>query len=99
MTVPDGYGYYLDVALWRDGVLLESTRAPADLDPDETVSVNETRREVAFEAEDFETGGRGAGGRPEPTAAESTGDGAGFGPVVAAVALVAALFATRRRSA
>ena len=63
------------------------------------MSVNETRREVAFEAGDFETGGGGAGERPEPDAAESAGDGPGFGPVVVVAALVAALFATRRRSA
>ena len=99
VTVPDGYGYYLDVALWRDGVLLESTRAPADLDPEETVSVDETRQEIDFRASDFETGGGGAGERQESSAAESAGDGPGFGPVVAAVALVAALLATRRRSA
>ncbi|WP_254838276.1 DUF7490 domain-containing protein [Natronomonas marina] len=97
LTVPDGYNYYLDVTLWRDGVVLESTRTVANLDPQETLSVNETRREVAFEASDFETGG--GGGPPQPTEADTGGGAPGFGPAAVVVALVAGLLATRRWSA
>jgi len=98
VTVPDGYDYYLDMTLWRDGVVLESTRAVANLDPEETLSVNETRREVAFEASDFETGGSGGRATPQPTAQDAGADGAGFGPAVAVVALVGSLLAVRRWS-
>jgi len=96
VTVPDGYDYYLDATLWRDGVVLESTRAAANLDPEETLSVDETRREVAFEASDFETGRPAAA--PRATEAASGGDGTGFGAVAAVVALVAGLLAVRRWS-
>lgn len=97
LTVPDGYNYYLDATLWRDGVILESTRAVANLDPQENVSVAESRREVEFEASDFETG---SPDRPvgSPDAATDD-DGAGFGAAVAVVALLSALVATRRWSA
>jgi len=101
VSVPDGYNYYLDVTLWRDGVVLESTRAAATLDPAETLSPNETRRDVRFEASDFET----TSGSPRGSADAADGpeagsaDGAGFGAAVAVVALLAALVATRRWSA
>lgn len=98
VTVPDDNNYYLDATLWRDGVVLESTRAAANLDPEETISVNETRREVAFEAGDFETGD---GGRPpRPTGTPSGVEGQpGLGVGVALVALLASLVAGRRWSA
>ena len=98
LSVPENYNYYLDVTLWRDGVILDSTRSVANLDPEETLSANETRREVAFEASDFETGGDGADrpDRDSPTAGEGQ---PGFGPVVAVVALLGSLFAARRWSA
>lgn len=100
VTVPDDNNYYLDATLWRDGVVLESTRAAANLDPQETISVNETRREVAFEAGDFETDG-GGGGRP-PRATETEADAEsqpGLGVGVALVALLASVVAGRRWSA
>jgi PGF-CTERM protein len=97
VTVPDGYNYYLDVTLWRDGVIIDSTRAAANLDPEETLSVNETRRAVAFEASDFETGGQAS--RGGPSAEESAGDGPGMGPAAAVVALLAGVVAVRRWSA
>ncbi len=98
VTVPDGYNYYLDVTLWRDGVVLESTRAAANLDPDETLAVNETRRDVAFRASDFETGG-GSGGAPTPAVDESDGAAPGLGAAATVVAFVAGLLAVRRWSA
>ncbi len=88
VTVPDGYNYHLDATLWRDGVVLESTRAAANLDPRETIDAGETVDDVEFETGDFESD------RPvdEPRATpESEVDSQpGFG---AAVAVVAALLA------
>lgn len=82
LGVPDGYNYYLDAVLWRDGVVVETARSAANLDPSETVSVNETRRDVGLEVGEFERGEAGdpdAGGRPpETTAVESAGPGFGF---------------------
>jgi hypothetical protein len=97
LTVPDGYNYYLDATLWRDGVILESTRAVANLDPERNVSVDRTREDVRFEASDFETGsGRdGTTDSPEP----ASGEGAGFGVPVAVAAFLASLVAARRWSA
>jgi PGF-CTERM protein len=86
------------VTLWRDGVVLESTRAAANLDPQETISVNETRREVEFEAGDFETGD-GSGGRPPRETEAGAQDQPGFGVGVALVALCGSLLAVRRWSA
>lgn len=100
LTVPDGYNYYLDATLWRDGVILESTRAVANLDPEENVSVDETRQDVEFEASDFETGTGGErGGDADPTGPDSEGGGAGFGVPVAVAALLGSLVAARRWSA
>jgi PGF-CTERM protein len=98
VSVPDDNNYYLDVTLWRDGVILESTRAAANLDPQETISVNETRREVEFEAGDFETGD-GSGGRPPRETEAGAQNQPGFGVGVALVALCGSLLAVRRWSA
>ena len=54
LTVPDGYNYYLDAQLWADGVIVGTARSAANLDPTETLTVNETRREVELEVSDFE---------------------------------------------
>jgi PGF-CTERM protein len=99
LTVPDGYNYYLDATLWRDGVVLESTRAVANLDPEETIAANETRREVQFEASDFETDRPASDRTPAPTAAPEDLEGqSGFGVAVAVVALFSGLLAARRWS-
>lgn len=97
VAVPDGYGYYLEAELWRDGVLLASTRAVADLDPTETIAADEEREEVAFETGDFETD-RAA--HDDPDRAEPAPDDVdsqpGFGVALAVVALLGALLAGRR---
>ncbi|PSP68376.1 PGF-CTERM sorting domain-containing protein [Halobacteriales archaeon QS_1_69_70] len=98
LTVPDGYNYYLDVTLWRDGVIIDTTRAAANLDPEETLSVNETRREVGFEASDFETGGPGSR-TGTPMEAEASGEGPGMGAAATVMALLTGLLASRRWSA
>ncbi len=96
VTVPDGFNYYLDATLRRDGVIIDSARAAANLDPEQTLAVDERREEVEFEASEFETDG-GTSQRPTETP-EATGDGAGFGAAVAVVALAAGLLAARRWS-
>lgn len=99
LTVPDGYDYYLDATLWRDGVVLGSTRAAANLDPEETLSVDESRREVRFEASDFETTRAGPGREEDAESSDAaSGDGAGLG-APAALAALATVLAARRWSA
>lgn len=96
LTVPDGYNYYLDAVLWRDGVVLDTTRAAANLDPQETLDVDEARADVAFEASDFESETPRDVREPVPeTEPESQ---PGFGVAVAVWALVLALVAARRWS-
>jgi PGF-CTERM protein len=98
LTVPSDYNYYLDAVLWRDGVVVGTARTAANLDPTETISVNETRRDVGLEVSDFERGD-GAGGVPDRTPAGTpTGAGQpGFGVLAALVALLAATTLLRRR--
>jgi PGF-CTERM protein len=97
VTVPAGYNYYVDAVLYRDGVVTDTARGAVNLDPSETISVNETRREVEFEAGDFEGGGSGGG--PQRTATElDSGGQPGFGAGIAAVALLAVALLTRRWS-
>jgi PGF-CTERM protein len=98
LAVPAGYNYYIDAVLWKDGVIIDSARGAANLDPSETISVNETRREVELEVGDFTRGEGGEGDRPVPeaTGQPTAGGGPGFGVGVAVVAmLTAALFARR----
>jgi len=100
LTVPTGYNYYIDAVLWKDGVVVDSARGAANLDPTETISVNETRRDVELRVSDFTRGDEG-GERPRP---EATGEPAaggsapGFGVGVAVVALLAAALLARRTS-
>lgn len=97
VSVPAGYNYYVDAVLYRDGVVIDTARGAVNLDPSETVSVNETRREVAFEAGDFE-GGEGADDRAREPRATASGGQPGFGVGVALVALLGAALAARRWS-
>jgi PGF-CTERM protein len=99
LTVPDGYNYYLDAMLWKDGVLVGTARAPASLDPTETLSVNTTTREVGLEVGDF---AEDEPDQPRATAAATTaasGGQPGFGVLVALVALGGGVLLTRRWSA
>jgi len=102
MTVPDGYNYYIDAILWKDGVMVDTARSAANLDPTKTISVNETEQEVELEVSDFESGD-GRDGRPEPTREPEAGtveqNAPGFGVAVALAALLAAALLARRRSA
>jgi PGF-CTERM protein len=97
LTVPAAYNYYVDAVLWRDGVVIDTARGAANLDPSETISVNETRREVELRLGDF-TGDEGERPRPEATGTPVEGGGPGFGVGVAVVAVVVAAVLARRKS-
>lgn len=97
VTVPKGYNYYVDAVLLKDGVIVDTARTAANLDPTKTISVNRTREEVELRVEDFESdGGRDGGYTEEPTAFSTNTPG--FGPVVAVAALLAAALLARRRT-
>ncbi|WP_254823032.1 DUF7490 domain-containing protein [Haloglomus halophilum] len=99
VTVPAEYNYYVDAVLYRDGVVVDTARGAVNLDPSEPISVNETRREVEFEAGDFESDGGGSGGAPPRTeTALGSGGQPGFGAGLAVVALLGAALLTRRWS-
>ncbi len=94
LSVPAESNYYLDATLWRDGVVIESTRGAANLDPQRTIDVDETQEDVDFDAGDFETDRPDAA---EDQAAESGDSGTpGFGLAGALIAIVATLAYLRR---
>jgi hypothetical protein len=103
LTVPTGYNYYADAVLWKEGVVVDTTRSAVNLDPTERVSVNETERDVELRVSDFErtddapadAEGKTAGERPE-TAASQPGFGAGLTVLALLVSLGAAPFARRQ---
>ena len=99
VTVPSDYNYYVDVSLYRDGVLLDSTRSVANLDPTRVVRANETRADVEFDTGDFTRPDtvteRMDGGRETETTV--SGSGPGFGVGLALVALLAIALLTARR--
>ncbi|MBX0294230.1 DUF7490 domain-containing protein [Haloarcula nitratireducens] len=98
LTVPDGYNYWLDGILRSDGVIVATESAPANLDPEETLTANETRRDVGFDSGDFAEETVEDGGM-DGRAATSTagGSGPGFTALAALVALVAATLGLVRR--
>ena len=100
LTGPSGYNYYIDAVLLKDGVVVDTARGAANLDPSETISVNETRRDVELRVGDFTRGDGGAGDRPVPerTGAPTESAGPGFGTGVTLVALVALALLARRKS-
>ncbi|MFC7202289.1 PGF-CTERM sorting domain-containing protein [Haloferax namakaokahaiae] len=98
VTVPNDYNYYIDAVLVRDGVVIDTARGAANLNPTRTISVNETTEEVELEVSDFEDSDTTSGDddyRTEESGATQTGT-PGFGPVVALVALCASVLALRR---
>jgi PGF-CTERM protein len=100
LTVPSGYNYYVDAVLRRDGVVIDSARGAANLDPRETISVNETRRDVELRVSDFSRGEGDDVDRPAPeaTGGPTESGGPGFGVGAAAAAVAAAALLARRRS-
>lgn len=102
LSVPDNYSYSLDAILIRDGVIVDTETAIADLDPTRSVEANETTESVEFSVSDFTGDGSSgeAGGSNDrvTTMGEETGggDGPGFGTAAALLGIVtAALLATR----
>jgi PGF-CTERM protein len=97
--VPDGYNYYVDAALFDDDVLVDETQGVANLNPRETITANETVRDVAFSVEDFEREDAAGGDGADRAPSDGSTDGStpGFGPLVALVALVVAALTARRR--
>jgi hypothetical protein len=98
LTVPAGYNYYLDAILFNDGVIVDTARSGASLDPTERVQANETERDVEFEVGDFDSrdrpdddqtpDGDGGDGMSE---ADSDGAGPGFGVAVGILAVAIGL--------
>ncbi|WP_411964093.1 PGF-CTERM sorting domain-containing protein [Haloferax sp. YSMS24] len=95
-TVPDGYNYYIDAVLQRDGVVIDTARGAANLNPTRTISVNETTEDVELRVEDFEDDGGSVGADEEPERTRTESAAPGFGVVVALVALLATAFVARR---
>ena len=99
LEVPSQYNYYLDAVLWRDDVIISTARAPASLDPTETVPVNTTTRETGLRVGDFAEEERRTP-RPEATGAPTTASaGPGFGLLVGVLALLGTGLLARRWSA
>jgi PGF-CTERM protein len=97
VTVPSEYNYYIDTVLWKDGVVVDTARSAANLDPTERISVNETEREVELRVEDFS--GSDDGVATETPAARGTiteTSAPGFGVGAALAALVSLALIARR---
>lgn len=101
LTVPDGYNYYVDAALFSDDVLIDETQGVANLNPETTIRANETVRSVAFETEDFSNDEAAEDAAVErETGAESSRSSdatPGFGVVLAVLAVLGAAILGRRR--
>ncbi|MFD1512063.1 DUF7490 domain-containing protein [Halomarina rubra] len=98
LTVPTEYNYYLDAVLLRDGVVVDTVRAPAALDPTKTVPMNQTTTDTGLEVSDFESDDA-PNRQTAPATPADDGGQPGFGVGVALVALVATALLARRRSA
>ena len=99
LTVPSQYNYYLDATLWRDGVVVGTARAPASLDPTETIPTNTTTRSTGLEVGDFDEDGSSRDRQDEPMRTTTSSGNPGFGPLVALAAIGGGLLLTRRWSA
>ena len=97
-TVPTEYNYYIDAVLWKDGVMVDSAQSAANLNPTETISVNQTQNEVELEVSDFETDRDNGERTPAAAGGGTTSQNTpGFGPAAAAAALLAAALLARAR--
>jgi hypothetical protein len=101
LVVPTQYNYYLDAILYNDGVIVDTARAGATLDPTERVPENDTEREVELDVGDFdsdddvydpdEDSAADTGGDDGADAPSSDDGGPGFGVAVALLATVLGL--------
>ena len=102
LTVPSNYNYYVDAVLWKDGVMVDTARSAANLDPQRRIQVNESVEDVEFRVEDFEPGsgsdGRSSADRGRETATTTETSSPGFGVGAAVVALLASALLVRRWS-
>jgi len=105
VDVPDGYNYYIDVALWDDDVLVDEAQSVANLDPQESIDANETVESVEFAVEDFaeddvadDADDVVADDDVEDVEDVEDEDAPGFGVFAAALALVVAALYARRRT-
>jgi len=99
LTVPDNYTYYLDAVLWKDGVIVGSARATADLNPRRSVGPNTT--DVDLDSGEFaaETDTAEPVAEPEATRSPTPAPGQpGFGLAVGVVALCGLALLARRWS-
>ncbi len=97
VTVPSNYNYVLDVALYTDGVLVDTVRSVANLDPSERVDVNTTRRDIEFEVRDFEEGdGSSDRGTEAPAMTPVETEAPGFTGGIALLAVLTAALLARR---
>ncbi len=94
VTVPDGYNYYLDAILWKDGVVVGSARSAANLDPSKTLSVNETQTDMALSISDFQEDNRPKS-KQTTTSANDAGQ-PGFTVLAGIVALLGARLFARK---
>lgn len=101
LEVPSTYNYYLDAVLWKDGVIVGTTRSVANLDPTETISANQTTREVGLQVSDFETDDDASadGGHPQATRQTTAAASPGFTALAGLAAILGAVLFTRRWSA
>ena len=103
LTVPSGYNYYLDAILFNNGVIVDTARSGASLDPTERVQANETERDVELEIGDFDPDDqqdrddRESAGDEGDDADGAASDGAGPGLGVAVAILAAVGFGLRAR--
>lgn len=101
LTVPSNYNYYVDAVLWKDGVMVDTARSVANLDPQRRIQVNESVEDVEFRVEDFESESGGSSGSADggmTPAAETASSSPGFGVGTAVVALLASVLLVRRWS-
>lgn len=102
LLVPTEYNYYLDAILYNDGVIVDTARAGATLDPTERVPANDTEREVELDVGDFDSDDEvndpdqgseedASSGDYEDDASNSDDGGPGFGIAIALLAAVLGL--------
>ncbi|WP_435127783.1 DUF7490 domain-containing protein [Halobaculum sp. D14] len=96
VTVPSDYNYYVDAVLYKDGVIIDTARSVANLDPTRTISANETRQDVEFNVGDFAEDGGGTAPTRTPHGTAAATQTPGFGVAVAVVALLGAALLARR---
>lgn len=89
LTVPTQYDYYLDAILWRNDVIVETTRAGASLDPTERVPANTSERDIELDIGDFDSSESPQDDDPaDRTGGTADGDGAGLGVGIAILAVL-----------